>query len=55
MIVGGAGAYCASMSAKHYNSFPEAAEVLVRTDGMLHLIRKRQHLEQLWQNEVPLP
>ena len=26
-VIEGAGAYCASMSAKNYNSFPEAAEV----------------------------
>jgi diaminopimelate decarboxylase len=40
------------MSAKNYNSFPEAAEVLLRESGELVLIRKRQTLEQMLQNEV---
>lgn len=54
LVMEGAGAYCSSMSTKHYNSFPEAAEVMV--DGaQLHLIRKRQDVHQIWQNEVPLP
>lgn len=47
-----AGAYCSGMSAKHYNSFPEAPEVLIREDGTLQLIRRRQSLEQLMENEV---
>jgi len=42
------------MATKHYNSFPEAAEVML--DGpQLHLIRKRQEVHQIWQNEMPLP
>lgn len=52
VVVGGAGAYCASMSAKNYNSFPEAAEVLLEEGGALRLIRKRQTLEQIIANEV---
>ncbi len=51
-VVEGAGAYCSSMSAKNYNSFPEAAEALLETDGSLRLIRRRQTLEQVLQNEV---
>lgn len=51
-IIGGAGAYCAAMSAKNYNSFPEAAEVLLGTDGNARLIRRRQTLEQIIQNEI---
>ena len=47
-----AGAYCSGMSAKHYNSFPEAAEVLIREDDSLQLIRRRQTLEQLLENEL---
>ena len=38
--VEGAGAYCASMSTKNYNSFPEAPEVMIDTDGTLKLIRR---------------
>jgi len=50
-VIEGAGAYCSSMSAKNYNSFPEAAEVLALEDGSLRLIRRRQTLEQILQNE----
>jgi diaminopimelate decarboxylase len=53
LVIDGAGAYCAAMSAKNYNSFPEAPEVLLQTDGSLRLIRQRQSLEQILQNEVP--
>jgi diaminopimelate decarboxylase len=41
------------MSTKNYNSFPEAAEVLIDGQGNHHLIRRRQQLEQIFQNEVP--
>lgn len=54
-LIGGAGAYCAAMAAKNYNSFPEAAEVLLRCDGSHVCIRKRQTLEQILCNEVPMP
>ena len=53
-IIEGAGAYCSAMSAKNYNSFPEAAEVLLRESGELVLIRKRQTLDQILQNEIAL-
>ena len=51
LVIGGAGAYCAGMSAKNYNSFPEASEVLVGNDGSFHLIRQRQTMEQITANE----
>jgi diaminopimelate decarboxylase len=51
-VVEGAGAYCASMPAKNYNSFPESAEVLLREDGSPVLIRRRQSLRQMLENEV---
>ena len=51
-VIGGAGAYCAGMSTKNYNSFPEAPEVLLRRDGRFSLIRRRQTLEQIFQNET---
>lgn len=38
--VEGAGAYCSGMSTKNYNSFPEAPEVMIASDGNLHLIRR---------------
>lgn len=52
LVVEGSGAYCAGMSTKHYNSFPEAAEVMVGAGGEMALVRRRQPLEQIWQNEV---
>jgi diaminopimelate decarboxylase len=51
LVIGGAGAYCAAMSSKNYNSFPEAPEVLLRNDGTVDLIRKRQTLDQIVVNE----
>lgn len=54
-VIGGAGAYCAAMSAKNYNSFPEAPEVLLARDGATHLIRRRQTLDQMLANEQVPP
>lgn len=51
LIIDGSGAYCSGMSSKNYNSFPEAPEVLVDTNGKPYLIRERQRLEQIYQNE----
>lgn len=53
LAVRSAGAYGFTMSS-NYNSRPRAAEVMV--DGNdVHLIRKRETLEQLWQGEQLLP
>ena len=52
LLIGGAGAYCAGMSAKNYNSFPEAAELMLMEDGSFKLIRKKQSLEQMMANEL---
>jgi diaminopimelate decarboxylase len=52
VVLGGAGAYCSSMAAKNYNSFPEATEVMISENGSVELIRKRQTLDQIMQNEV---
>jgi diaminopimelate decarboxylase len=54
VVVGGAGAYCASMSVSNYNSHRQAPEVLVREDGSLRLIRRQQTLEQITANELAL-
>lgn len=51
-VIDGAGAYCAGMATKNYNSFPEAAEVLLDESGQPRLIRRRQPVDQIWQNEV---
>jgi diaminopimelate decarboxylase len=52
-VIEGAGAYCSAMSAKNYNSFPEAPEVLLREKGAPVLIRRLQTLDQILQNEIP--
>lgn len=52
LVFGGTGAYCSSMSAKNYNSFPEAAEVMISTNGSIGLIRKRESLDEITRNEV---
>ncbi len=54
LAIGGTGAYCSSMSAKNYNSFPECPEVMLRLDGSLSLMRKRQSLDQVLANETDL-
>jgi diaminopimelate decarboxylase len=51
MVIEGCGAYCSSMSTKNYNSFPEAAEVLLKENGDMLEIRKRQTLDQIVENE----
>lgn len=56
IVMDGSGAYCAGMSTKNYNSFPEAPELLVDEDkGEVHVIRKRQEMEAIYSNEVGLP
>lgn len=52
LVIEGAGAYGSGFSTINYNSFPDAAQVLLRTDGSYTLIRKRQLLEQIIQNEI---
>lgn len=51
-VIGGAGAYCSSMSTSNYNSYPASPEVMLCKDGSLKLIRKRQTLEQIVENEI---
>ncbi len=52
LLIGGAGAYCSSMSAAHYNSYPRSAEVLRTRDGEWKLIRKREAPEEVWKDEL---
>jgi diaminopimelate decarboxylase len=47
-----AGAYAMAM-ASNYNSRTRAAEVMI-VDGRPVLIRRRERLETLWQDELPL-
>jgi hypothetical protein len=42
------------MSTKHYNSYPEAAEIMLDAAKVPHLIRRRQKLADIWANEVAL-
>lgn len=51
LVIGGAGAYASGLAGKNYNSFPEAAEVLIDREGEPRLIRARQTLEQSLVNE----
>ena len=52
VVIEGSGAYCAGMSSKNYNSFPEAPEVMKRVGGDFALIRRKQTLDQILVNEV---
>ncbi|HEY0636475.1 MAG TPA: diaminopimelate decarboxylase [Pseudonocardiaceae bacterium] len=51
LVVERSGGYCASMSMKNFNSYPEAPEVMRRADGSYDVIRARQTVEQLVANE----
>ncbi|SAK51135.1 diaminopimelate decarboxylase [Caballeronia catudaia] len=55
VVVERAGGYAASMSVKNFNSYPEAPEVLRLAPGKFEVIRRRQSLEQMTQNEIDLP
>lgn len=52
LVIERAGGYCSSMNMKNFNSFPEAPEVFLRKNGSFVLIRKRQTLEQIIENEI---
>lgn len=53
LVVGGTGAYCSSMAPFNYNSYLQAPELLLRPDGSIVLVRKKQSLLQLVGNELP--
>ena len=52
LVIGGAGAYCSSMAPMNYNSHVQAPEILYTAGGELRLIRRRQTLEQMLENEI---
>lgn len=54
VVIGGAGAYCSSMSPFNYNSHVQCPEMMYRSDSSLQLIRRRQTLAQICQNELGL-
>lgn len=51
LVIGRAGAYCASMAPGNYNSQVLHPEVLVRKNSELDLIRVRQPMKELWKYE----
>ena len=52
VVIGGAGAYCSTMSPYNYNSHEQAPEVMMTEEGTLVEIRKKQTLEQIVANEL---
>ncbi|MCL2253748.1 MAG: hypothetical protein FWC09_04820, partial [Lachnospiraceae bacterium] len=52
IAIGGAGAYCSSMTPFNYNSHVQAAEVLYTVNSEVKAIRLQQTLEQVVGNEV---
>lgn len=52
VTIEGSGAYCSGMATKNYNSFPEAAEILLDLKNEPQLIRQRQTLEHMLSNEI---
>ena len=51
VIIEGAGAYCASMSLKNYNSFPVTPQVLL-DNGEIKVIQAPQETDAIWGNEM---
>lgn len=47
VVIENTGAYCSSMSTVNYNSFPQAAEVMVRENGEFELVRRRQTMKEM--------
>lgn len=47
LAFGAAGAYCSSMSLANYNSFPRVPEVLIRSNGRLVQVRKRETIDHM--------
>ena len=52
IAIGGAGAYCSTMSPMNYNSHVQAPEILYTCKRELKAIRSKQTLEQLISNEI---
>jgi diaminopimelate decarboxylase len=54
LVIESVGAYCASMSAHNYNSYPLGAEVMRKRGGRTIEINRRQTLEEMVRLESPL-
>ncbi len=52
LVIGGVGAYCSSMTPFNYNSHVQTPEVLYTKNKELKLIRKKQTVEQIVENEI---
>jgi len=55
LVVERTGAYAASMSVRNFNSYPDAAEICRCAKNDYRIIRERQTLQQIIQNERDLP
>lgn len=55
VVIEGAGAYCSSMSAYGYNSFPDSAEVMVSPDGEPTLAYRPWTLDDKLRRELEQP
>jgi len=51
LVVGAAGAYCAAMAARNYNSIPAAPELLLSERGEFVELRRRQSLDDVLRDE----
>ena len=54
LVIERAGGYCSSMALKNFNSYPEAKEVLLRSNGDLQVIKLRQTIDQVIENELSI-
>ncbi len=52
LVLEWAWAYCSSLSAKNYNSYPSGAEIMLKEDGKLETIKKAEKMKNMRQNEV---
>lgn len=52
LVIDGVGWYNSWMAIKNYNSFPESGELLLRENGDIVEIRKRESVEEIWRNEI---
>jgi len=52
VVIEGAGAYCAAMSLKNYNSFPTAPQLLLDNDGSFKTILGEESLETMFNKET---
>lgn len=54
VVIGATGAYSPVLSPNNYNSHVKPPEVLIRANGDLQLIRKKQNFEEIFVNEIGL-